>query len=121
MSATLLQLIKTILLKKEEKLIHPILFLFNNGEEVGLIGKNCFLLKKKGSLAFMRNKEFGVETIKRFINLDSISSEGFELFSRASPSSIALEYNVPRPHSNVIGGIYFFFIFLNLNKKKRGI
>jgi hypothetical protein len=63
--------------------------------EIGLIG----------SLAFMRNKQYGVETIKRFINLDSISSEGFEMFSRASPSSISLEYKVPRPHSNVIGGI----------------
>jgi hypothetical protein len=41
--------------------------------------------------------------VKRFINIDSMSPFGKEIFFRSSPSVLSKEYVVPYPQSSVIG------------------
>jgi Zn-dependent M28 family amino/carboxypeptidase len=80
------------LVYSKTKIKNIIYFLFNNGEESLLLG----------SRAFMKDEKL-TKNIKRFINLDSMSTFGKEIFLRSSPSILSKEYVVPYPHSSVIG------------------
>lgn len=95
----MIELIRNIL-SKELPPLNPVIFFFNNGEEVGLLG----------ALAFMKSPEHWVRNVQRFINIDSMSGSGKEIFYRANPGSIVSEYNVPYPHANVIGEEIMAFI-----------
>jgi hypothetical protein len=94
-----LELIRNIL-SKDLPPLNPIILLFNNGEELGLLG----------SVAFMRNSTSWARNIARFVNLDSMAGAGKEILYRVYPGSIVTEYNVPYPHANVIGEEIMQFI-----------
>jgi hypothetical protein len=69
----------------------PLIFLFNDGEESGLLGAAEFLNHKWAA------------NVRRFVNLDSTGTHGKSIMFRLSPSSLISEYKVPHPHTTVIG------------------
>eukprot|EP01080_Neovahlkampfia_damariscottae_P004110 gene4110-7396_t len=93
MVAAQLEIFRNILSKPMPP-ANPVIFFFNNGEEIGLVGAKDFVSKENSWAKY----------VKRFINLDSMSATGKELMFRASPSSLVTRYGVvPRPHASVVG------------------
>lgn len=72
--------------------VYPLVFLFNNGEERGLLGAKAALVHPWYKLA------------KRVINMDGNGVLGKSIMFRAKPDGVVPEYAVvPYPHSNVFG------------------
>jgi hypothetical protein len=91
-TSVMLELLYNMMNQFQEKPpVRPIIFLFNDGEESGLLGSKGFLTHP------------WAPKVRRFINLDSTGSHGKSIMFRLYPSSLITEYHTVNPYTTVIG------------------
>ncbi|CAF1046807.1 unnamed protein product [Didymodactylos carnosus] len=89
----LLEILSNLVNDESLVLKTPIIFNFNNGEEIDLLGATAFIYKHQWA-----------HNVKRFINLESTGGPEKAILFRIKPSQLIKHYsNVPYPHANVIG------------------
>eukprot|EP00762_Andalucia_godoyi_P003285 ANDGO_06634.mRNA.1 Putative endoplasmic reticulum metallopeptidase 1-B len=90
-----------------ERMFNQAIFLFNDAEEVGLMGAHAF------STGFLGTEKLNITTVA-FMNLEAAGAGGKETLFQVGPHATGLLMNaygkVPYPHGNSIGSDVFRFV-----------